>query len=51
MSDEDEMFYAPHDSLEGLLQRGRGLGALRAAQDPAAAAPYVYGRSRRPCGT
>ncbi|MEV7556637.1 hypothetical protein [Streptomyces sp. NPDC089795] len=47
MSDEDEMFYAPHDSLEGLLQRGRGLGALRAAQDPAAAAPYVYDGIRR----
>ncbi|MFG2339358.1 hypothetical protein [Streptomyces yangpuensis] len=34
--------YAPHDSLRGLLQRGRGLGHLRALDDPAAAAPYVY---------
>ncbi len=47
MSDEDEMFYAPHDSLEGLLQRGRGLGAVRALQDPAAAAPFVYDGIRR----
>ncbi|MGZ9933143.1 hypothetical protein ACXNSR_25090 [Streptomyces sp. NC-S4] len=46
MSD-DEMFYAPHDSLEGLLQRGRGLGAVRALQDPAAAAPFVYDGIRR----
>ncbi|KOU26591.1 MULTISPECIES: hypothetical protein [unclassified Streptomyces] len=34
--------YAPPDSLQGLLQRGRGLGHLRALADPAAAAPYVY---------
>ncbi|WP_405449399.1 hypothetical protein [Streptomyces erythrochromogenes] len=34
--------YAPPDSLRGLLQRGRGLGHLRALDDPAAAAPYVY---------
>lgn len=47
MSDEDEMFYAPHDCLEGLLQRGRGLGAVRALQDPAAAAPFVYDGIRR----
>ncbi|WP_327737197.1 hypothetical protein OG749_29315 [Streptomyces nojiriensis] len=47
MSDEDEMFYAPHDRLEGLLQRGRGLGAVRALQDPAAAAPFVYDGIRR----
>ncbi|MER6254014.1 hypothetical protein ABT224_21925 [Streptomyces sp. NPDC001584] len=47
MSDEDEMFYAPHHSLEGLLQRGRGLGAVRALQDPAAAAPFVYDGIRR----
>ncbi|MET9694040.1 hypothetical protein ABZY81_37360 [Streptomyces sp. NPDC006514] len=42
MSDEYELFYAPHHSLEGLLQRGRGLGAVRALQEPAAAAPFVY---------
>ncbi|MFJ6483067.1 MULTISPECIES: hypothetical protein [unclassified Streptomyces] len=47
MSDEDEMFYAPHDCLEGLLQRGRGLGAARALRDPAAAAPFVYDGIRR----
>ncbi|MFA7765129.1 hypothetical protein [Streptomyces sp. NRRL S-448] len=47
MSNEDEMFYAPHDCLEGLLQRGRGLGAVRALQDPAAAAPFVYDGIRR----
>lgn len=47
MSDEGEMFYAPHDRLEGLLQRGRGLGAVRALQDPAAAAPFVYDGIRR----
>ncbi len=34
--------YAPPDSLQGLLQRGRGLGHLRALDDPAAAAGYVY---------
>ncbi|MFB6560608.1 hypothetical protein ACFCYH_17310 [Streptomyces sp. NPDC056400] len=47
MSDEAEMFYAPHHCLEGLLQRGRGLGAVRALQDPAAAAPFVYDGIRR----
>ncbi|GGR76809.1 hypothetical protein Snoj_80270 [Streptomyces nojiriensis] len=47
MSDEDEMSYARHDRLEGLLQRGRGLGAVRALQDPAAAAPFVYDGIRR----
>lgn len=39
--------YAPPDSLQGLLQRGRGLGHDRALQDPAAAAPYVYDCIRR----
>ncbi len=39
--------YASHNSLEGLLQRGRGLGAVRAAQDPAGAAPLVYDGIRR----
>ncbi|MFF4390118.1 hypothetical protein ACFY0G_25560 [Streptomyces sp. NPDC001552] len=34
--------YAPSDSLQGLLQRGRGLGHVRALQDPTAAAPFVY---------
>ncbi|WP_405678690.1 hypothetical protein OG239_27555 [Streptomyces sp. NBC_00868] len=47
MSDEDETRYAHHDSLLGLLQRGRGLGAVRARQDPAAAAPLVYDVIRR----
>ncbi|MFE2408785.1 hypothetical protein ACFXDE_10610 [Kitasatospora sp. NPDC059408] len=35
--------YAPAGTLPGLLQRGRGLGALMAAEDPAAAAGLVYG--------
>ncbi|MFD3469393.1 hypothetical protein ACFWWM_24060 [Streptomyces sp. NPDC058682] len=39
--------YAPSDSLQGLLQRGRGLGHVRALQDPAAAAPFVYDCIRR----
>ncbi|KJK43971.1 hypothetical protein [Streptomyces sp. NRRL F-4428] len=39
--------YAPPDSLQGLLQRGRGLGHLRALDDPAAAAPFVYDCIRR----
>ncbi|WP_329379674.1 hypothetical protein OG625_13405 [Streptomyces sp. NBC_01351] len=47
MSDEDANKYAPYDSLRGLLQRGRGLGAVRALQDPAAAAPLVYEVIRR----
>ncbi|MFF4321269.1 hypothetical protein [Streptomyces sp. NPDC001568] len=34
--------YARHDTLEGLLQRGRGLGAQRARCDPKATAPFVY---------
>lgn len=47
MSDEDEMSYARFDSVEGLLQRGRGLGAVRALQDPQVAAPFVYDAIRR----
>ncbi|WP_158835254.1 hypothetical protein [Streptomyces sp. NRRL S-350] len=35
--------YAPAGSLPGLLQRGRGLGALMAAEDPSAAADLVHG--------
>ncbi|MGC0334418.1 hypothetical protein RKD23_007408 [Streptomyces sp. SAI-170] len=47
MSDEDEMSYAHPDSLQGLLQRGRGLGAVRALEDPEAAAVFVYDGIRR----
>ncbi|MFE2722919.1 hypothetical protein [Kitasatospora sp. NPDC059327] len=35
--------YAPAATLPGLLQRGRGLGARMAAEDPSAAAALVYG--------
>ncbi|MFF2039273.1 hypothetical protein ACFVVX_02495 [Kitasatospora sp. NPDC058170] len=35
--------HAPAHTLPGLLQRGRGLGARMAAEDPAAAAELVYG--------
>ncbi|MFE5580871.1 hypothetical protein [Kitasatospora sp. NPDC056531] len=35
--------YAPAGTLPGLLQRGRGLGALLAAEDPSSAADLVYG--------
>ncbi|MFD4904396.1 hypothetical protein [Kitasatospora purpeofusca] len=35
--------YAPAATLAGLVQRGRGLGARMAAEDPAAAAEVVYG--------
>lgn len=42
MSDEYEMSYAHPDSVEGLLRRGRGLGAVRALQDPAGSAGFVY---------
>ncbi|MFD0274514.1 hypothetical protein ACFVHB_11500 [Kitasatospora sp. NPDC127111] len=35
--------YAPAGTLPGLLQRGRGLGARMAQEDPAAAAELVYG--------
>ncbi|MFJ9344347.1 hypothetical protein ACIRP0_34465 [Streptomyces sp. NPDC101733] len=45
MSYHDEMSrtlsYARHDTLEGLLQRGRGLGAQRALAEPGAGAPFV----------
>ncbi|MFF7730831.1 hypothetical protein [Streptomyces sp. NPDC008001] len=47
MSDEYEMTYAHPDSLEGLLQRGRGLGAARALQNPQGAAAAVYDGIRR----
>ncbi|MFD6916818.1 hypothetical protein [Streptomyces virginiae] len=51
MSYHDEtsrtLAYASHDCLEGLLQRGRGLGAIRARQDPHEAAAYVYDGIRR----
>ncbi|MGW2376628.1 hypothetical protein [Kitasatospora sp. NPDC001683] len=35
--------HAPAGTLAGLLQRGRGLGAVMAAEDPGAAAELVYG--------
>ncbi|MFE7527181.1 hypothetical protein ACFU7Y_15855 [Kitasatospora sp. NPDC057542] len=38
----DPYAYAPVDTLLGLLQRGRGLGALQASEDPVAAADAVY---------
>jgi hypothetical protein len=41
MSDEYEMSYAHPDSVEGLLQRGRGLGAVRALQDPGGSAAFA----------
>ncbi|MFF1415532.1 hypothetical protein ACFVX6_38165 [Streptomyces sp. NPDC058289] len=51
MSYHDEksrsLSYARHDTLEGLLQRGRGLGTERARCDPGAAAPFVYDGIRR----
>ncbi|MGW2787309.1 hypothetical protein ACWC3X_39895 [Streptomyces populi] len=47
MSDEHEMSYARIDSLEGLLQRGRGLGAVRALREPQEAAAFVYDGIRR----
>ncbi|MGW6704297.1 hypothetical protein ACWGDE_05330 [Streptomyces sp. NPDC054956] len=34
--------YVSIGTVEGLLQRGRGLGAVRALRDPRAAAPFVY---------
>ncbi|MGW1726866.1 hypothetical protein ACWCQK_28570 [Streptomyces sp. NPDC002306] len=42
MSDEYEMSYAHPDSVRGLLQRGRGLGAVRALQDPRGSAVFAY---------
>jgi hypothetical protein len=47
MSDEHEMSYAHPDSVEGLLQRGRGLGAVRALKDPGGSAAFVYDGIRR----
>ncbi|MEU6705628.1 hypothetical protein [Streptomyces wuyuanensis] len=47
MTDEHEMRYAHPDSVEGLLQRGRGLGAVRALQDPPGSAAFVYDGIRR----
>lgn len=49
MSDESagDQAYAPVDSLKGLLQRGRGLGALRATGDPATAGELVYDQVRQ----
>ncbi|MFH8386447.1 hypothetical protein ACH4E7_36905 [Kitasatospora sp. NPDC018058] len=43
----EEDHYAPPKTLLGLLQRGRGEGALRAAADPATAADLVYACVRR----
>ncbi|KJS54457.1 hypothetical protein VM98_18955 [Streptomyces rubellomurinus subsp. indigoferus] len=39
---EDDDHYAPPSTLLGLLQRGRGEGALRATADPAEAADLVH---------
>ncbi|MFF8190453.1 hypothetical protein ACF05L_06075 [Streptomyces bobili] len=47
MSDEDERAYVHADSVEGLLQRGRGLGAVRALQDRWGVAGFVYDGIRR----
>ncbi|MFC9586694.1 hypothetical protein ACFVJ8_28245 [Streptomyces yangpuensis] len=47
MSDNDVMPYARFDSVEGLLQRGRGLGPVRALRNPLEAAPFVYDGIRR----
>lgn len=47
MNDEDDLFYAHFDTTEGLLQRGRGLGAVRALRDPRAGAGFVYDGIRR----
>ncbi|NEB36563.1 hypothetical protein [Streptomyces sp. SID14515] len=47
MSDKNEMSYAHPDSTEGLLQRGRGQGAVRALQDPRGSAALVYDGIRR----
>jgi hypothetical protein len=47
MSDEYEMSYVHPDSVEGLLQRGRGLGAIRALQAPQEVAVFVYDGIRR----
>ncbi len=49
MNDESagDPAYAPVDSLKGLLQRGRGLGALRALHGPATAGELVYDQVRQ----
>ncbi|MEU2060926.1 hypothetical protein [Streptomyces sp. NPDC013455] len=47
MSEEYEMAYAHPDTVEGLLQRGRGLGAVRALRDPRGSAAHVYDGIRR----
>ncbi|MGV9316922.1 hypothetical protein ACWDR0_32790 [Streptomyces sp. NPDC003691] len=47
MSNEYEMTYAHPDSVEGLLQRGRGLGAVRALRDPEGSAVLVHDGIRR----
>ncbi|WTW95675.1 hypothetical protein OG216_20810 [Streptomycetaceae bacterium NBC_01309] len=47
MNDDDEMFYAHFDKVEGLLQRGRGLGAVRALREPQVGAGFVYDGIRR----
>ncbi|MGW6690873.1 hypothetical protein [Streptomyces sp. NPDC054961] len=47
MSDHDFPPYARSDSVEGLLQRGRGLGSVYALRDPRTAAPFVYDGIRR----
>ncbi len=41
------MRYAPHRTLQGLLQRGQGLGFLRACDDRPAAVASVYDGIRR----
>ncbi|MFF5449514.1 hypothetical protein [Streptomyces sp. NPDC012888] len=41
------MRYAHPDCVEGLLQRGRGLGAVRALRDPQGSAVFVYDGIRR----
>ncbi|MFC9202125.1 hypothetical protein ACFT79_13540 [[Kitasatospora] papulosa] len=47
MNYEYEMSYALPDSVEGLLQRGRGLGAVRALRAPRESAAFVYDGIRR----
>lgn len=45
---DEDWRYAPVTTLEGLLQRGRGLGAILAADDPQAPG-LVYACIRRDC--
>ncbi|MDF6066686.1 hypothetical protein AB0K64_05285 [Streptomyces sp. NPDC053741] len=47
MNYEYEMSYALPDSVEGLLQRGRGLGVVRALRAPRESAAFVYDGIRR----